>query len=603
MKSRLDAPSPELARALATYATWVGGEVEAKVAEIGRHRVLAAKTLDASAVSAEWRALQEKRLGDDAEMLRLLDRVAPINAQVIGSLEGQAGALQWVVQSFLGLAQVLSEQRSGSIAKSNARKLEQSQKTVLWQLGQIQRALDAAGECSAAKIFPKAQLDAIAALAQEKIDRIHTVAGSRCRRALDPSVGAKQVERPRDAARVIGERLGDAELGDQLLAKHGSLRGPEKARFASALSAVALLADEAVNAPDYATTKMGWHHPNARSAYRRREHDAISRYQSQDRQERSRAKLAGDLQAVLQSAKPAEALERFLVQAFLAEIGAGAGCESWKASPAAIERALEHEAFVPLRALNETASEMTPELALIPEVKKAVASITQHIVEGDYREWRYDNPISRRHLSGMSAAQKEGWKANLHGSYRAGELELKTREEDDVELLWLTKIGGPSHGFDYGGRCLLPLLANGRTKAILVDDERWPHNAAARSYLRVLHLEDGSPTLYLEPFQRDFPHRAAFGEGEIDAHLYAAVISHAKRKADGLGLPLSIGADYREWVEALGIPATLVEKPLELKASNGVFEASDTLGLGHDFHQQRDLITPPLLRLEYRPPR
>ena len=44
---------------------------------------------------------------------------------------------------------------------------------------------------------------------------------------------------------------------------------------------------------------------------------------------------------------------------------------------------------------------------------------------------------------------------------------LKTREEDGIDLLWVTKIGGPSHGFDYGPHCLLPLLANGRTKAIL----------------------------------------------------------------------------------------------------------------------------------------
>jgi hypothetical protein len=599
VKSRIDAPSSELARAVTTYANWVGGEVEAKVAEIGRHRSLAAQTLDASDVSAEWRALQEKRLGDEAEMLRLLDRVAPINAKVIGSLEGQAGALQGVVRSFFSLANMLSNQRTGSIVQNNARKLEESQKTVLWQLDQVKRALEAAGECSAAKIFPKAQLDAIAQLAQQKIDQIHTVAQSRCRRTLDHSVRADDVKSPKDAARVIGERLGDARLGAALLAMQAGLQGAEKKAFASTLSAVALLADEAVNAPDYAKTKMGWHHPNARSAYRRRAHDAISRYQSQDRQEQSKAKLASALQAVLQSAKPAQALDRFLVKTFLEEIGAGE--QRWNANAAAIKRALEHEAFVPLRALNETAVDMTPEIALIPEVKKAVASITQHIVEGDYREWRYDNPISQRHLSGMTGEQKEGWKANLHTSYRAGDVELKTREEDDIELLWLTKIGGPSHGFDYGGRCLLPLLSNGRTKAILVDDERWPHNAAARSYLRVLHLEDGSPTLYLEPFQRDFPHRTELGQGEIDAHLYAAVISHAKRKADQLGLPLSIGSDYREWVEALKIPATLVRKPLQLKASNGVFEASDTLGLGHDFHQQRDMITPPLVRLEYRP--
>jgi hypothetical protein len=589
MKSRVDAPRPELAQSVAAYAEWVQGEVAAKVAEVGRFRSLAQKTLDASQISAEWKAMQEKRLGDDAEMMRLLDEVAPIQAQVLGSIAGQADALKGVAYSFASLAHMLSEQRPGTVVQTNARRLEQSQKTVLWQLGQIQKALQAAGDCSAAKIFPKAQLDAIEALAKEKIDQIHTVAGSRCRRTLDASVRPSQVADPKDAARVIAERLGDASLADRLLAK---LSG------SNSLGAVALLVDEAVNAPDYASTKMGWHHPSSRSAYRRREHDAISRYQSQDRQDDSRVKLLEDLQTVLQSKKPAEALDRFLVDGFLREIGAAD--RKWKATPDAIRRALEHEAFVPLRALLETAKDMTADQALIPDVVKAVDQIARHIVEGDYREWRYDNPISKKHLSGMTALQKKQWKSNLETTYRAGSLDLKTREEDDIELLWLTKIGGPSHGFDYGGRCLLPLLSNGRTKAILVDDERWPHNASARSYLRVLHMEDGSPTLYLEPFQRDFPHRTNFGEGEIDAHLYAAVIAHAKQKADQLGLPLSIGAGYRELVDALQIPVQLVEKPLQLKASNGVFEASDTLGLGHDFHQQRDMTTPPLQRLEYR---
>ncbi len=599
MKTKVDAPSPELARAVASYGERVGKEVEAKVAEVGRIRDITAAELGPA-----WRPLEGKPLGDDDAMRSLLERIAPINARAIDSLENEAEALQGVTRSFLGLAEALSMQRSGRITQGTARRLEASQKGVLWRIGQIARALEAAGDCDAVKVFPRAQLEAIEAAAKARIEQIHTVAASRCRRTTNEWVRPDQVKRPEDAASMIGERLGDPGLGASLLALHARLKGEARRSFAANLTGAALLADEAVNAPDYARTRMGWHHPNARSAYRRREHDAISRFQSQDRQDATQAALARDLQAVLRDADPARALDGFLVSSFLREIGVPPKSSApWKPTSAAIRRALEHEAFVPLRALNETAREMSPDRALTPKVVKAVANITQHVVEGDYRKWRYDNPISAAQLSGLSRKQKRTFESDLKTTYRAGDVELKTREEDDIELLWLTKIGGPSHGFDYGGRCLLPLLSNGRTKAILVDDPRWPHNAAARSYLRVLHLEDGTPTLYLEPFQRDFPHRDAFGEGELDAHLYAAVIAHAKKKAEAMGLPLSIGAGYRDLVEALDVPVVLVEKPLTLKASNGVFEASDTLGLGHDFPQPHDLVTPPLVRLEFTPGR
>ena len=78
-------------------------------------------------------------------------------------------------------------------------------------------------------------------------------------------------------------------------------------------------------------------------------------------------------------------------------------------------------------------------------------------------------------------------------------------------MLWTTKIGGPSHGHDYGGQALLPLLANLRTTPIIVDDPRYSANGAARSYLRLLPRDQGGFSLYLEPTQRDFPHRDRFG--------------------------------------------------------------------------------------------
>lgn len=37
-----------------------------------------------------------------------------------------------------------------------------------------------------------------------------------------------------------------------------------------------------------------------------------------------------------------------------------------------------------------------------------------------------------------------------------------------------TKIGGPSHGFDYETQCILPLLCNARHKVILLSDPSPP---------------------------------------------------------------------------------------------------------------------------------
>lgn len=601
MKAQVKPAGADQIQALRSAAQEISAEAQQKIDEVGQLTELAGQSIEDSQLAGQWKKSMERRLGDEAAMLKLLEEVEPVDAQQIVLETRKANTLASVARSFQGLAQALSAQRGGVIDKENARDLSSAQVGILNRVRRIRRAIFQAGDAESVKNFPMAQLDAIEAFAKQNHAQIQSVAAKRTKRQPVESVRADQVKTPADAARVIGERLGDEGLGRRLLEVHDGLEGEAQEAFAANLSAAALLADEAVNAPDYAKTMMGWHHPSARSEYRRREHDGVSRYQSEDRQNASQAALAEGLAGVAGAKDPGKAIEQFLVETFVREIGVSDEVAAeWNANAPAIQRALAHEAFVPLRALNETIDDMSPDPDLTPEVEKAVHAITQHIVEGDYREWRYDNEVSARQLSGMTPEQTEGWKANLKTQYPIEDLKLSTREEDDVELLWLTKIGGPSHGFDYGGHCLLPLLSNGRTKAILVDHADWPHNAAARSYIRILHTEDGQPTLYLEPFQRDFPHGEQFPD-DFDAHLYAAVINHAKEKAEALGLELSIGVPYKGLVEALGIDAKIVEKPLVLKKSNGVFEASDTLGLGHDFPQQRDMTTPPLRRLQFTP--
>lgn len=601
MKTELKPAGAKQIETLQNAAQEIGAEAQTKIDEVGRLTELAGQTIEDSHLAGQWKKSMERRLGDEAVMLKLLEEVAPVQADQIAMRSQQANKLASISRSFLGLAQVLAAQRGGGIDEENARELSSAQVGILNRAQRIRRAIWEAGDAASVKKFPVAQLDAIEAYARKNHATIQSVAARRTRRKPVESVRADQVKTPAQATKIIGERLEDPALGQRLLEVHDGLEGEAQRAFAENLSAMALLSDEATNAPNYAKTMMGWHHPSARSEYRRREHDGVSRYQSEDRQNASQVALVEGLTGVAEAKDPAQAIEHLLVKSFVKEIGiSDEVAAGWNANAPAVRRALAHEAFVPLRALNETISDMSPDPALTPEVEKAVHAIIQHMVEGDYREWRYDNEVSARQLSGMTPEQTEGWKANLNTDYQAKGLKLSTREEDDVELLWLTKIGGPSHGFDYGGHCLLPLLSNGRTKAILVDHDDWPHNAAARSYIRVLHTEDGQPTLYLEPFQRDFPHRQRFPD-ELDNHLYAAVINHAKQKAEALGLELSIGPRYGHLVEALGIDAKIVEKPLVLKKSNGVFEASDTLGLGHDFHQQVDMTTPPLQRLQFTP--
>ena len=81
-------------------------------------------------------------------------------------------------------------------------------------------------------------------------------------------------------------------------------------------------------------------------------------------------------------------------------------------------------------------------------------------------------------LASLTNEQRAIWSSNQLTTKTMSPLghALRTREEDDVDLLWVTKIGGPSHGFDVGANCLLPLLANGRTRAGKHD---WPNVGAS----------------------------------------------------------------------------------------------------------------------------
>src|SRR5207244_1344392 len=92
--------------------------------------------------------------------------------------------------------------------------------------------------------------------------------------------------------------------------------------------------------------------------------------------------------------------------------------------------------------------------------------VIQHVVEGDFVDWRFKTPESRAQMACLSAEQEAAYRAPTSVKVETGSgRRITTRDEQGLGLLWVTKIGGPSHGFDMLSQCLFPLLANARNSA------------------------------------------------------------------------------------------------------------------------------------------
>ena len=262
---------------------------------------------------------------------------------------------------------------------------------------------------------------------------------------------------------------------------------------------------------------------------------------------------------------------------------------------------MQSELLLPLRALNETIQDMDDNHAgQYAAFRTSVESITQHVLEGDFKAWRYGTETSQAQMAGLTDGARATWQKTEKTEAASPHGKLSVEEEDGLGLFWITKIGGPSHGFDVGGHCLLPLLSNARTKAIVVTDDKWQDYPAARAYLRLLHRPDGSPILYLEPTQRDFPHDDAFPHADVDDAVNQAVVAHAIAKAEAMQLPLSIRFDFAGYTDAELTKDR--ENRYVLAPSGGVLEASDTLTLRHDWVQTKsEVVEPHDERLVYDP--
>ncbi len=413
------------------------------------------------------------------------------------------------------------------------------------------------------------------------------------------------------AAAALSALLSRPELADRIA------RLPASDALDRTLGSLVLIADSALTMLDYAKLGTGWDgfglrgssYPETHDGYRRRAYRPDFDRRSQPRREQSKVELGDAIAAALQKPDPVAALEETMVAELIAQLGIPPQVSAgWKPNAAAVSKALDDDLFIPLRALAD-ATLCLDHRGHVPmkgfsgrqldEMShRVVEVITQHVVEGDFEEWRFTNEASRRQLECLSPEQLEAYRRPLSVERisRSGR-KLTTRDEQGAGLMWVTKIGGPSHGFDMLSQCLLPLLANGRNGAIVVDEEGWP--SAARSVIRLLPTPQGRPMLYLEMLQADFPHDLPGRSTVSRAELRAAIVEHAVEKARALGVPLVIAPSQTErselFAQLLGVKAERRAVELVLHPSAGVFEASDSLlGAHHAPQLELEIARVPL---------
>lgn len=296
--------------------------------------------------------------------------------------------------------------------------------------------------------------------------------------------------------------------------------------------------------------------------------------------------------------------------AFVREIGVRPDApEAEGAQFAGVSAALEEELLLPLRALHEAGDniyETFSTRAPIPRgpVDKCVADITSHVLQGDFSEWRYNNPVGLRQLEGLAEEQKAAWMESPRTE--EGGVVVHEGAPGELDYFWATKIGGPSHGFDYEAECLLPLLANARHKVILVSDPAWPHYSSGRAHLRLLWTatkdpSQSRPVLWLEAVNACF-------DARVDRRSWQRlVIKHLLTKATAMGALASWDTGSRSSVEAVarecGLKGevSISKDSLVLRPSNGVVEASDYLSGQHDWVQLKEQVVGPFSRCVFCP--
>lgn len=393
------------------------------------------------------------------------------------------------------------------------------------------------------------------------------------------------------AADSLAKLLGDPGIVPLARAALAQVKGPALKSLSDNLKSYAVLADYASHALDYREVPVGFGSPKCRRSHQARDYGARDLRDSAPRQAESRRALAQTLKAALKDETPGRALKDALITSFLREVGVDAQALGAKFTPSvvAVRKALDEEAFVPLRALNEGLSPHQYQGPALSQMRASVARMTLAVVEGKLDAWKNSSPASLKQLAQLSPEAQAIWLSEpaLHSPGPQGS-QLTTQEASGHELFWATKVGGPSHAFDTMNQCILSLLGNARTRAITLKDSAW-HNYAARAYLRVLPRQDGPPMLYLEPLQTDFPYRDHKRDAAHSAELPQAMLKHAAAKAKAMGLGLTWARGYERAADAMGLRHYPQAHRFVLEPSAVVVEASDTLGR-HDWVQDRQQV-------------
>jgi len=375
------------------------------------------------------------------------------------------------------------------------------------------------------------------------------------------------------------------------------------------------LAEQAVRMGiDYARLGLGWDHPMTRMQYRHAQHASILNPMSRQRAERSQSRMRDILATVAIGELDGEEAVRML---FLWEIGlTPESPPGLTATFQGVMAALDAELLLPLRALHEGQRAMHKTYSGEPVPPAKIAEVVQAMITAvlsrpdGFSAWRYGNPVGMRQLEGLTERQIAAWREPTSINHASG---VRTHEDSENELgfFWATKIGGPSHGFDFEAQCLMPLLANARHKIILLSDSAYPHHPCGRAHWRLLWTAnmDGTPTptpeprLWLEACHIDFDAAKVVNPSSY----VAAVLKHAVAKSEAMKVPVLIDTKLTEEANQIGHDfraggrVFYTTERLLLHPSNGVCEASDYLSRRHDWVQLQPEITMPLARALYVP--
>jgi hypothetical protein len=468
-------------------------------------------------------------------------------------------------------------------------------------LDKIEAGLASAGECAATANFPKDQLKLIGenaaadieALIEAKGDKV-TEGGIDARSGYvgsgggwaanynkDPSpdmlpasklIPAEQLATAESAAAKLGELLKSDALGGALakLIENAGDRGGE---LAGNLRGLAQLTDEAQTG-NYPFCEN-------RQEYRSR----IRCYAPPAEVNAATAQMNKAIEGALAAEDPIGALGKALGEEALRELKLGPQqTKGWKPNAVAIQEILAGHGLVALRGLNERVN-LPGKLGV--ETRAMILDMTQAFVEGRFESWRNDHPTSKKQVSALSEAQVDVWLADFSIAHETKNTKdepvtLTTSQPRGVDLLWATKVGGPSYGFDIGPQALLGLLSNIRNDFVLVSDPRWP-NFAGRTNIRLVHeAATDKPVLFCEGPSYDFPYPGK--RADVDA----AVLKHAIGMAKEMNLPLYVSGLLMPSVKELKVGGKLSDREFVLFPSR-LWEAASVFGL-HDEPQTGTLI-------------